>query len=481
MTTMTTTTTIIPMAMAMIVRPCPCYGAARRSLSFVARASSGRFAKANNIRHCDHEQHEICRRRILRVHQTQQTILRASSRSTEMAYANDSHTVKNDNETLMQQQQGRQEEIQVALEEFRKEQAKSLGKFPSQILCNSVISEICSAEPVPTTKEDLLRVKGLGARKLDHFGDGILSIVSVYNSNSNSNNNGVAGDPESKNIDEISYNKDLHLFSSDSHVIPAAPSSSVDNNETTVQQQEQENLYIALEKYRKEQAKSLGKFPSQILPNMVLDRISSAEPLPTTKEELFQIKGFGSKKLNDFGDGILSVLSTFKNNNNICKNDSIVPMTMDIIKGDPYKNVSLFSLEAGAPYYHIAPAPYSAPLDECASFAPAESHLADTNTVTPEAKSLEEDFDTGNANGATTSFSLDSFVAPAPYSAPLDEYVAPAPAYSVPVENNDSGLDTISLEEDFDRGNANDATSSFSLDSFVAPAPYSAPLDEYVA
>eukprot|EP00537_Pseudo-nitzschia_pungens_P009296 CAMPEP_0172380344 /NCGR_PEP_ID=MMETSP1060-20121228/70389_1 /TAXON_ID=37318 /ORGANISM="Pseudo-nitzschia pungens, Strain cf. cingulata" /LENGTH=1087 /DNA_ID=CAMNT_0013108097 /DNA_START=268 /DNA_END=3533 /DNA_ORIENTATION=- len=380
-------------------------------------------------------------------------------------------------EPLTQEQQ---QALQDALEDYRKEQADSLGQTPTRVLSNNVISRICSAVPPPSTKDELLQVRGLGEKKINDYGDGILGVLSIYR-NGTKRINGAAAPSEPKLIDEKTLEKATPSLSPKAGVVSSTPSYLVDNEETTLQRRQQQHgkLHVALNKYRMEQAESLGKHPAQLLCNNLVDRICASEPLPTTKEELLQIKGFGSKKLEHFGDGILDVLSSYDKTRNKPdhivpittervqqdpftegsfffdktrnKPDHIVPITTERVQQDPFTEGSFFLMEAGAAYYHIAP--HSAPVN-----APATNGFA--APVSANDKTDEID--------SSASLSLDSFAAPAPCSAPIDERVGPA---------------SSTLDGDFPGGVKADFSKddSFSPDSFVAPAPYSAPPDESVA
>ncbi len=71
----------------------------------------------------------------------------------------------------------RNEKLRSALEEYRIEQSKALGKSPSVILPDNVVDGICALSPSPSTIEDLSKVRGFGAKKLELFGTGILNLV----------------------------------------------------------------------------------------------------------------------------------------------------------------------------------------------------------------------------------------------------------------------------------------------------------------
>ena len=75
-----------------------------------------------------------------------------------------------------------QRQLKEELREYRMKQSKPIGKPPYSVFTNAAMEEIC--ETLPTTNAELLDVKGIGNKKLEMFGDDILSIVSKYASNS---------------------------------------------------------------------------------------------------------------------------------------------------------------------------------------------------------------------------------------------------------------------------------------------------------
>ncbi len=70
---------------------------------------------------------------------------------------------------------------------------------------------------------------------------------------------------------------------------------------------EQEKTYAALRNWRNEQASQTGLAPYMIAHNDSLMQIAILQV--KTKEDLLQIKGFGEKRAEKYGDEILSVLS----------------------------------------------------------------------------------------------------------------------------------------------------------------------------
>jgi superfamily II DNA helicase RecQ len=77
--------------------------------------------------------------------------------------------------------------------------------------------------------------------------------------------------------------------------------------EPTILTPEQEKNYSALRNWRNEQASQTGLAPYMIAHNDSLMQIAILQV--KTKEDLLQIKGFGEKRAEKYGDEILSVLS----------------------------------------------------------------------------------------------------------------------------------------------------------------------------
>jgi hypothetical protein len=72
----------------------------------------------------------------------------------------------------------RKPQLKDELKEYRLLQSASLGKPPYSVFTNAAMLEIY--QTLPTTKVELLHVKGIGPKKLEMFGDDILSMVSKY-------------------------------------------------------------------------------------------------------------------------------------------------------------------------------------------------------------------------------------------------------------------------------------------------------------
>ena len=72
----------------------------------------------------------------------------------------------------------RKTQLRADLKQYRIQQSAPLNKPPYTIFTNAAIDGIYAL--LPTTKEELLQVKGIGPMKLEMFGEDILEIVSKY-------------------------------------------------------------------------------------------------------------------------------------------------------------------------------------------------------------------------------------------------------------------------------------------------------------
>ena len=66
-------------------------------------------------------------------------------------------------------------QLKEELKKYRLDQSKPLDKPAYTVFTNAALAEICAS--LPTSKDELLDVKGIGNKKLESFGDDILEIV----------------------------------------------------------------------------------------------------------------------------------------------------------------------------------------------------------------------------------------------------------------------------------------------------------------
>lgn len=72
----------------------------------------------------------------------------------------------------------KRKQLKAELTQYRIDQASSISKPAYNIFTNAALDGICAS--LPTNEEELLKVKGIGPKKLEMYGDDILEIVSRY-------------------------------------------------------------------------------------------------------------------------------------------------------------------------------------------------------------------------------------------------------------------------------------------------------------
>jgi len=186
------------------------------------------------------------------------------------------------------------EQLKKDLQQYREQQSKSLLKPVSSILTNGALDGICAALPLPTTKEDLLKVKGIGPKKVEMFGARILTIVSIYKQQQQEQQQ-----QQHQYIDNAENNIDDDI----------SDASNTDTKEKKVRINKTQ-LKEELKQYRMQQSVPIKKPAYTIFSNAALDGIYAY--LPSTKEELLDVKGIGPKKVEMFGDDILAIVSRYR-------------------------------------------------------------------------------------------------------------------------------------------------------------------------
>jgi len=180
------------------------------------------------------------------------------------------------------------EQLKKELQRFRKQQSDSLNKPAYNILTNGALDGICTA--LPTTTEELLKVKGIGPKKVEMFGTQILTLVSTCRQ-------------------ELPQGSDRH---SDSMQEEGDIDSAVSLSDATKEPRggiDKTQLKEDLRQYRMQQSEPMKKPAYTIFTNAALDNIYAS--LPTTEDALLDVKGIGPKKLEMFGDDILSIVSKY--------------------------------------------------------------------------------------------------------------------------------------------------------------------------
>eukprot|EP00979_Chaetoceros_neogracilis_P015042 scaffold5242_cov287-Chaetoceros_neogracile.AAC.10 len=218
------------------------------------------------------------------------------------------------------EQEKRMVYLKEDLQQYRKQQSKSLLKPVSSILTNEALDGICAALPLLTTMEDLLKVKGIGPKKVEMFGAGILTIVSMH---------------QQQQEDQDQQQQQQHLANITDNVGNNDDNDKSDESDTDAKEKnaiiKKTQLKDELKEYRMQQSVPIQKPAYTIFSNAALDGIYKF--LPTTIEELLDVKGIGPKKAEMFGDDILAIVSKYRSDgdgNGNGNNGNIVPGSMSI-------------------------------------------------------------------------------------------------------------------------------------------------------
>lgn len=145
-----------------------------------------------------------------------------------------------------------------ALKEYRLNKSKEFGYPAYYIFTNDEMADLILKNPL--SLDELKNIHILSDIKLQKYGDDIISIIREYSK---------------KEIEE---------------------KEAKDNNP----------VYQKLKAFRYAKSQQLNWKPYQVFNNEQLDELVSK--LPTTKEELLEINGFGEKKVEMFGDDILKII-----------------------------------------------------------------------------------------------------------------------------------------------------------------------------
>ncbi|WP_241773331.1 HRDC domain-containing protein [Bacillus sp. LL01] len=158
-------------------------------------------------------------------------------------------------------------ELKRLLTEYRTNKAKQIGVKPYLIFSNRTLDELL--EKMPQTMQQLLEVEGIGQKKAEDYGHDILSILQT---------------------------KKAERFQESPKV------------STTVKVQN-EDFRSLLTEYRRTRAQELNVKPYYIYTNKTLDAI--LEKKPKTIKTLLEIEGIGTKKAEEFGEGIISIFNKY--------------------------------------------------------------------------------------------------------------------------------------------------------------------------
>nr|WP_304220049.1 HRDC domain-containing protein [Fredinandcohnia onubensis] len=157
-------------------------------------------------------------------------------------------------------------DLKTSLSDFRLRRSKELHVKPYYIFTNKILDSLLEKKPL--TIDQLLEIEGIGHKKVEEFGEDILSIIK-------------------RNYTEDSQVKKL---------------STKIQSENSIR----EELKSALTAFRTKRSKELNVKPYYIFTNNTLESILDKKP--DTINKLLEIEGIGPKKADEFGQEILSIL-----------------------------------------------------------------------------------------------------------------------------------------------------------------------------
>lgn len=155
------------------------------------------------------------------------------------------------------------DELYEKLRQYRNQKAKEKEYEKTYFVFNNqVISDLVLN--LPSSKEELLKIPGFGPKRVDEYGDDIISIIKDY--------------LDEENTEDITSEKE--------------------NDHST--------LYKELRQYRFNKATKENIKPYMVFNNNTLD--SLCELKPQSMEELLNIPGFGEVKLAKYGQDIIDII-----------------------------------------------------------------------------------------------------------------------------------------------------------------------------
>lgn len=161
-------------------------------------------------------------------------------------------------------------DLKTSLSDFRLRRSKELNVKPYYIFTNKILDSLLDKKPL--TIDQLLEIEGIGHKKVEEFGEDILSIIK-------------------------------RNYAEDSQV--KKPLTKI-NTKIQSEDRSREELKSALTAFRTKRSKELSVKPYYIFTNNTLESI--LDKRPGTINELLEIEGIGPKKAEEFGQEILSIL-----------------------------------------------------------------------------------------------------------------------------------------------------------------------------
>ncbi|WP_377887548.1 HRDC domain-containing protein [Alkalihalobacillus sp. R86527] len=170
------------------------------------------------------------------------------------------------------------EKLKASLVEFRLQRSKELNMKPYHIFTNKIVDELL--EKKPNTLNQLLEIDGIGPKKVEDFGDDILTIIKSR------------APKENNNPTNSKENNTIQLPNTD----PSKNPSSSEKGDLIV--------------LRTKKAQERKVKPYYIFTNSTLEDLLKKKP--RTVKELLNVEGFGIKKVEEFGDEVIMVFNKDK-------------------------------------------------------------------------------------------------------------------------------------------------------------------------
>lgn len=161
-------------------------------------------------------------------------------------------------------------DLKTSLSDFRWRRSKELKVKPYYIFTNKILDSLLDKKPL--TIDQLLEIEGIGPKKVEEFGEDILSII------------------------KRSYTEDSQV----------KKPSTIMKTEIQSESLSREEIKSALIAFRTRRSKELNVKPFYIFTNNTLESILDKKP--GTFNELLEIEGIGPIKAEAFGKEILSIL-----------------------------------------------------------------------------------------------------------------------------------------------------------------------------
>jgi ATP-dependent DNA helicase RecQ len=180
--------------------------------------------------------------------------------------------------------------LQKALWSWRRRLAEQLGQPPYVVMRNELMLQI--AETRPQTLEELAALPGMGAQRLQHYGETILDIIKLH-------------PPQPGDEEKLAAQREARRNDVAARAVVAP-----DRSSGVVAAQMQKQIYMRLQELRQKLAVKKGVKPYMIASNALLKTI--AQRAPATLAELDAILGFRTSALAPEAVQILTMIQAVR-------------------------------------------------------------------------------------------------------------------------------------------------------------------------